>query len=1176
MKKLAIIIILKTIAIFSYSQMPDAVKSPDVTAFINSSFFPIEEYTGKADINIPLYTIKFGELEIPISITYNSGGVNINSTASRVGLNWTLDAGGMISKETIGQSDFYSSASYHSEEGKVIYKSFGYLSHLANNFPPVFQSGQPAEYIIIEGNRDMQPDKFFVAAPGLVTKFVHKRNGAPLELLNTASKISSVFQLPPPLDPNTPVTFEITSARGFVYTFDQPEIYFVLPELRNFPNGNPILPLTDELVDAPWPITMDTLQLKYEIASMASGYQRWINSSKELFPVIHLSTIKDPITNQTVQFQYSSNNLIDNFRRIERIFDVVGNNATLVKQINYEHDYNVEKVLTKIVFPEGVVDFYYDQNRLDIRGGKILKRIEIKNINGELVKGVLFEQDYFATPNCTEAQCYRLKLNGLKFYDSNNSYLPGYSFEYNSTALPKRYSLNQDYFGYYNGNHGLLLKNYIPKLYYKPNQTQNSYLPFSLPELGYNLFLGNSSLNSDINYARACSLEKIIFPTGGYSLLNYELNTFKFLGYEKIGGGLRLNSQNLYKAQNTLSRSILYNYNAENGSTSGTINNLPRFLYYEFPWVANQTYKINLSQSVNSRMELTNNSYVGYGRVKTEEVGNGKTVNLYTNTQDFSNIYPGTYTIPTGISPTTEQQNALNYYISDGYTPKLYRDMDVKRGKLISSSVYDNSNNLINKKINTYSYFFYDTLHEYEPVIIGPEPYNNYVVRQTPYVLYRSELYSENYLTTSSENFDYSPLTNQLIGTKEDYVYNTLKSVLKEKQFTASNGEIFKTEYKYPFDFLTETPYNMMVQKNILTPIVEQSVFKNSNSFLQSTKTNYNFWYNNTWGTNNTNSIIVPQTVESKNLNNASQINLRYHAYDEKANIVSVSKENDLKNSYIWGYNKTYPIARVANAETKDILYTSFEEADGNSLIGDSKTGKKSKTDGFNTSLSNLTNGNYILSYWQKSGGNWSLQRSTVAVTNGSYSINLSGQIDEVRFCPEKALMTTYTYTPLIGMTTECDANNRILYYYYDSFNRLILVRDQDNNIIKKICYNYAGQPETAMWEAISSTCELDGQGQTTGYELITEKDMNSCSSSYNQTRQISLYNSGACPSPTSCDCSSWGSEGWACVNFQCELGVKVVTESRNEAGTWFCTYHYEFSDGSWSGDYSIESGSPC
>ena len=75
---------------------------------------------------------------------------------------------------------------------------------------------------------------------------------------------------------------------------------------------------------------------------------------------------------------------------------------------------------------------------------------------------------------------------------------------------------------------------------------------------------------------------------------------------------------------------------------------------------------------------------------------------------------------------------------------------------------------------------------------------------------------------------------------------------------------------------------------------------------------------------------------------------------------------------------------------------------------------------------------------------------------------NSSGTVwyDEIRLNPSAAQLTTYTYDLLYGMTSQTDPNGKITYYEYDSFNRLKYIRDQDNNIIKKFCYNYAGQVE--------------------------------------------------------------------------------------------------------------------
>jgi YD repeat-containing protein len=178
-------------------------------------------------------------------------------------------------------------------------------------------------------------------------------------------------------------------------------------------------------------------------------------------------------------------------------------------------------------------------------------------------------------------------------------------------------------------------------------------------------------------------------------------------------------------------------------------------------------------------------------------------------------------------------------------------------------------------------------------------------------------------------------------------------------------------------------------------------------------------------------------------------------SYDEYSNVREYKVVNDIPVAVIWGNNHTYPISQVKNALYKDIFHTSFEDADGNSTAGSAKTGNKSRTGGYSKSLSGLTNGGYVLSYWQKSGSTWNYVESGASVTDGTFAINLSGQIDEVRFYPPNAQMTTFTYDPLIGMTSQCDASNKIVYYEYDNLGRLETIRDQDGKVIKTMKYQF-------------------------------------------------------------------------------------------------------------------------
>jgi hypothetical protein len=67
----------------------------------------------------------------------------------------------------------------------------------------------------------------------------------------------------------------------------------------------------------------------------------------------------------------------------------------------------------------------------------------------------------------------------------------------------------------------------------------------------------------------------------------------------------------------------------------------------------------------------------------------------------------------------------------------------------------------------------------------------------------------------------------------------------------------------------------------------------------------------------------------------------------------------------------------------------------------------------------------------------------------------VANKIDEVRIYPADAQMVSFTYNPMLGMTSQCDARNQVSYYEYDALDRLLLIRDENRKIIKLFEYKY-------------------------------------------------------------------------------------------------------------------------
>ena len=206
----------------------------------------------------------------------------------------------------------------------------------------------------------------------------------------------------------------------------------------------------------------------------------------------------------------------------------------------------------------------------------------------------------------------------------------------------------------------------------------------------------------------------------------------------------------------------------------------------------------------------------------------------------------------------------------------------------------------------------------------------------------------------------------------------------------------------------------------------------------------------------------------------------------DNGNVSQVTNHDGIPLTYLWDYQKSMPVAKISNATADQVAFTSFESnGNGNWSISGTPTADISAPTG-NYSY-NLVNGNiskgslnnsisYVVSYWSGSGSaynisgcsgntvkqgktinNWTFFEHTIS---GATSISISGAngIDELRLYPSTAQMSTYTYTPLVGITSECDADNRINYYQYDALGRLKLIKDQDGNVVKTMTYHYRTQ----------------------------------------------------------------------------------------------------------------------
>lgn len=66
-------------------------------------------------------------------------------------------------------------------------------------------------------------------------------------------------------------------------------------------------------------------------------------------------------------------------------------------------------------------------------------------------------------------------------------------------------------------------------------------------------------------------------------------------------------------------------------------------------------------------------------------------------------------------------------------------------------------------------------------------------------------------------------------------------------------------------------------------------------------------------------------------------------------------------------------------------------------------------------------------------------------------------ELNKLRAIPN-TMVSTYTYSPLIGLASMTDPGGKSILYDYDEFGRLIIIKDISGQAKASYCYNYAGQ----------------------------------------------------------------------------------------------------------------------
>ncbi|KYP15857.1 hypothetical protein [Flavihumibacter sp. CACIAM 22H1] len=458
-----------------------SIASPNAASLGKFVDAPVNLHTGVPTIGIPIYTIKQGPIELPISLSYHAGGLKVMEPASWVGAGWALTTGGFISRTVQGIPDEAQTGA-----GPAVNNNMG--SHLTNNGYHSYMevegvSASPKLLDLNAGRCDGEPDMFSFSFGTYAGKFIFGEDRMPILLPQQDLKIEYVYEagFNKSID-----AFIITTPDGIKYFFGAtPSNTDTDPVERTNP-WTAINGMNPTAATSAW--YLNKVQTHDGVFQILLEYESELYS----YPTISMMSLSNSELNSSTKKEYA-----------------------LVKNITY----GVR--LKKITWTDGEMRFIPGSTRIDLAGtssnglnddepnvsAKSLDLIEIRSLDSSFCKKIKFNYSYFydatsplngtISNHTINTDRYRLRLDSIQESSCNSLIkIPPYYFEYYTEKVPRRLSFGQDHWGYYNGviNNNTLIASY----------TLDKYTNVSMA-------------NRDANWPamRGGTLRKIKFPTGG-------------------------------------------------------------------------------------------------------------------------------------------------------------------------------------------------------------------------------------------------------------------------------------------------------------------------------------------------------------------------------------------------------------------------------------------------------------------------------------------------------------------------------------------------------------------------------------------------------------------------------------------------------------------------------------
>lgn len=512
MKKIILIFVLNFFCtLFLYAQLNKTIPeltppNPEAASLGTYGEVPIDLYTGTANIVVPLYSYNFEGLNIPINISYNTGGVRSSQEASWVGLGWRLSSEPIITVQTKGLADLI----YGNYSGPIKI-GFPYTNVPIQEYGGGYNAGTPEliDKLNLYVRRDLQfegwdtePDIFTVNIFGETASFILTQkalnNGKiGVQSINGDKRFKIEFI-------ESDVSFVITNDAGFKFYFDKKEQSATVSSSND--TSYSISAVHNYSTITSWKLTKITSPTNkdltfsyYEMVTTQSQIQHFESQKTGLYcpntNVIPPALLSPP---------HGTSNIINGFE-VFYLKEIKSDNISILFNTSQRSD------IFWIGDPQAQVAFWGNASGYTDNRPKKLDEIIIRNLSGNIINKYNFSYTYFNQNFLNDSkskQNLRLKLDSITF---NNEFYRGFSY-INPNSLSNKERRTDDYWGFYNGIDNTY--NNFPS--YKKDKVRCVQGDYT------NIFIEGGNRLPNFQYGKNGILEKVIYPTKGYTKLTYE------------------------------------------------------------------------------------------------------------------------------------------------------------------------------------------------------------------------------------------------------------------------------------------------------------------------------------------------------------------------------------------------------------------------------------------------------------------------------------------------------------------------------------------------------------------------------------------------------------------------------------------------------------------------------